>query len=74
MSTFERMIDEHVREYEARAAHMDTGVESGVPTSERPEEVMPANWETEEIEKAGPMGVWDALAIQAEHLVERLEH
>ena len=32
-----------------------------------------ANWREEEIEKAGPMGIWDALAQQIEKLVERLE-
>ena len=31
------------------------------------------DWKTEEIEKAGPMGIWDALAQQLEKLVERLE-
>ena len=31
------------------------------------------NWRQEEIEKAGPMGVWDAVAQQLERLVERLE-
>lgn len=32
-----------------------------------------ANWREEEIEKAGPMGIWDALAQQLEKLVERIE-
>lgn len=31
------------------------------------------NWREEEIEKSGLMGIWDALAQQAEKLVERLE-
>jgi predicted component of type VI protein secretion system len=31
------------------------------------------DWREEEIEKAGPMGVWDALAQQLEKLVERFE-
>jgi hypothetical protein len=29
-------------------------------------------WEEKEIEKAGPMGVWDAVAQQLEKLTERL--
>ncbi len=33
----------------------------------------PGDWQEEEIEKAGPMGIWDAVAEQAEKLVERLE-
>ena len=33
----------------------------------------PDDWKEEEIEKAGPMGIWDAVAEQAERLVERLE-
>ena len=33
----------------------------------------PSDWQEEEIEKAGPMGIWDAVAEQAEKLVERLE-
>lgn len=32
-----------------------------------------ANWREEELEKAGPMGIWDALAQQLEKLVERIE-
>lgn len=31
------------------------------------------DWREEEIEKAGPMGIWDALAQQLEKLVERVE-
>ncbi len=31
------------------------------------------NWRQEEIIKAGPMGIWDAVAQQLEKLVERLE-
>ncbi len=30
-------------------------------------------WEKEELEKAGPMGIWDAVAQQLEKLVERIE-
>jgi hypothetical protein len=30
-------------------------------------------WRQEEIEKSGLMGIWDAVAQQAEELVERLE-
>ncbi len=33
----------------------------------------PEHWREEEIESAGPMGIWDALAQQLEKLVERLE-
>lgn len=33
----------------------------------------PENWQEEEIEKGGPMGIWDAVAQQLEKLVERLE-
>lgn len=32
------------------------------------------DWRAEELAKAGPMGVWDALAQQAEALVEKFEH
>ncbi len=31
------------------------------------------NWRQDEIIKAGPMGIWDAVAQQLEKLVERLE-
>ena len=31
------------------------------------------NWREEQIEKSGLMGLWDALAQQAERLVERFE-
>jgi Skp family chaperone for outer membrane proteins len=29
-------------------------------------------WQEKEIEKAGPMGIWDAVAQQIEKLIERL--
>jgi hypothetical protein len=32
-----------------------------------------AEWQEKEIERDGPMGIWDALAQQLEKLVERLE-
>lgn len=31
------------------------------------------HWKEEEIEKSGPMGVWDAVAQQLETLVEKVE-
>lgn len=31
------------------------------------------NWQEDEILKAGPMGIWDAIAQQVEKLVERIE-
>ncbi len=31
------------------------------------------DWQSEEIEKAGPLAVWDAVAQQIEKLVERFE-
>ena len=33
----------------------------------------PGDWQEEEIEEEGPMGILDAIALQAEKLVERLE-
>jgi len=32
-----------------------------------------SDWERSEIEQAGPLGIWSALAQQLEKLVERLE-
>ncbi len=34
---------------------------------------LPENWQEEEIRKAGPMGLWDAVAQQIEGLIERME-
>ncbi|MET0015402.1 MAG: hypothetical protein ABW088_17255 [Sedimenticola sp.] len=31
------------------------------------------NWEVEEIEKSGPMGIWDVLAQDLEHLLKHLK-
>ncbi len=31
------------------------------------------NWEVEMIEKSGPMGIWDTLAQDLEHLLERMK-
>jgi hypothetical protein len=32
----------------------------------------PSDWREEEIEQAGPMGIWDALAGELETLIEKL--
>ena len=32
------------------------------------------DWQSEEIAKAGPMGIWDVVAQQIEALIERFEH
>ena len=32
------------------------------------------NWREEEIEMAGPMGIWDVMGQQLEKLVESIEH
>jgi len=37
------------------------------------EQVPAEDWKVKEIEKAGPMGVWDSVAQQLEKLVEKLE-
>ena len=37
------------------------------------EHIDPKHWQEEEIEKAGPMALWDSLAQQLEKLVERIE-
>jgi cell wall assembly regulator SMI1 len=37
------------------------------------EQVPAKDWQEEEIEKAGGMALWDAVALQLEKLVERLE-
>jgi hypothetical protein len=31
------------------------------------------DWQEQEIEKSGPMGIWDAVAQQLEKLVEKVE-
>ena len=31
------------------------------------------NWEIEEIEKSGPMGIWDVVAQDLEHVLEKLK-
>ncbi len=31
------------------------------------------NWEIEEIEKSGPMGIWDVVAQDVEHALEKLK-
>jgi hypothetical protein len=33
----------------------------------------PEDWERETLERAGPMGIWDAVAQRLEKLVERLD-
>ncbi|MFO8024305.1 hypothetical protein [Thiohalophilus sp.] len=40
---------------------------------EKIEQIPAEDWQEEEIEQAGPMGVWDAVAQQLEKLVEKLE-
>jgi len=40
---------------------------------EQIEQIPAKDWQEEEIEQAGPMGLWDAVAQQLEKLVEKLE-
>ena len=37
------------------------------------ERIDPKHWQEEEIEKSGPMALWDSVAQQLEKLVERIE-
>lgn len=55
-------LEEARHEREKMAAHLDE-------LRRKP----PEHWQEEEIESAGPMGIWDAVAQQLEKLVERLE-
>ena len=75
MTGFNRLVEEHVRIYEAHHRQLDQRPpsEAVAEVAPQPEPALKADWETQEIESAGPMGVWDAVAIQAEHLVERME-
>jgi len=95
MTHSDQLIEQHIREYEARLKRIDELVaqaaEKGA-TPESHEELAEAqaqrqqlagqveslrksreHGETEDIRKAGPMGIWDVIAQKLEHLVERLE-
>ncbi|MGD9000691.1 MAG: hypothetical protein PVF75_09770, partial [Granulosicoccaceae bacterium] len=94
----EKLVDQHIREYESRRKHIDELLEraSKGEAAKAPEisaelaDIMTkrdklasqfeelrlkslADWQEEGIERAGPMGIWDALAQQLEKLLERLE-
>lgn len=74
MSRFEQLVEQQVRFHEAHRLHLDE-----VPLATRPPVTLPPDegdraWEIDEVRNAGPMGVWDALAIQVEHALERLVH
>lgn len=98
MTNIERLVEQHVREYESRLKHVDELMERARKASDKEtpavsEELSTLkeerdkfashleelrlkslqDWREEEIEKAGPMGIWDALAQQLEKLVERIE-
>lgn len=96
MSHIDQMIEQHIREYEARLRHIDELMEQAARKGASPEshdelsEIQEKreelaghveelkrkqmeDWQEQEIEKAGPMGVWDVIAQKLERLVERLE-
>ena len=96
MKHLEQMIEQQVRDYEARLNHVDRLVDRAKEI-EHPEvhkeladllarrhelavelDEMKLksldDWREEELAKAGPMGIWDAVAQQLENLVERFEH
>jgi hypothetical protein len=55
-------LDELVRERDRQAVRID---DMKARAAEK--------WEEEEIERSGPMGIWDALAGKLEALVEKVE-
>ncbi|MDJ0739640.1 MAG: hypothetical protein QNJ91_07980 [Gammaproteobacteria bacterium] len=100
MTNLNHLIEQHIREHDARRKHIDELAEKAhervTESTEHKEareqlaELMaerdklivrvdefklksPDHWREEEIERAGLMGVWDALAQKLEELVERLE-
>ena len=98
MTSIEKLVEQHVLEYESRLKHVDELLERAHKATEKEppavsEELAALkkererfaahleelrlkslqDWREEEIEKAGPMGIWDALAQQVENFVERLE-
>ena len=98
MTSTEKLVEQHILEYESRRKHIDELLEKAhaAGAAKAPEvsaelaDIMAkrdelaahleemrikslANWQEEEIEKAGPMAVWDAVAQQLEKLLERFE-
>jgi hypothetical protein len=99
MTGIERLVEQHIRENEARLKHVDELLAQAHKEAEEAAKAAKVDddlailrgerdrlashfdelrlksledWREEEIEKAGPMGIWDALAQQLEKLVERI--
>lgn len=96
----DQIVDQHIREHEARLKHLDELLERAEKAiadslehekvklkaeqlkerrDELAREVEQArvdavkNREMKEIQRSGPMGIWDAVAQDLEHLLERLK-
>lgn len=95
MSEKERLINQHILEYESRLKHIDellAEAENKVENTHQDElneiknkreelsrylssakTLSIDNWQKDEINMAGPMGVWDVVAQQLEKLVEKIK-
>ncbi len=82
MHRLDELLGQARKEVERNPAQADAAAQLEQLTQERDKladwlkktKAMPLeNWRQEEILKAGPMGIWDAVAQQLEKLVERLE-
>lgn len=72
MSNYERMVEGHIREYETRLLHQEEMHEEPIRFA-GPVSPLNVNWKSEEIAHAGPMGIWDAVALSIEGFVEEME-
>lgn len=95
MNETDRLVEQHIREYQSRLTHLDELLERAhaKATTTHREQLEELGAERDRLashvdrlaeaespgtrdkllEKAGPMGIWDAVAQQLERLVERLE-
>jgi hypothetical protein len=83
MTDIDHLMQQNILEHESRLKHLDELVKrarnkigKGPEHSSWLAELRLKrleNWRVDEIEKAGPMGIWDAVGQQLEKLVERIE-
>lgn len=90
MTSKEHLVEQHIREYQARLKHVDELMAQAEQTRASDDVALIALKEDHDAlkdevqnlgrqaihwsEKGGPMVMWDVMAERLEHLVERIEH
>ncbi len=74
MTSFSHQVEQHILEHQARQGRIDemlAGTENTAAVLQGKQWKTAEQLEEEELARAGPMGIWDAVAQRLEKLVER---